>query len=227
MDTVQLFAELTKYNSIVWHNYRAGIPWQADLQVFELHLQKLKHLDLSTLSNDSIKKVFWLNLYHILLRYLIAKLALKHSMREKPWLFFWYRVQVGGYSFSLNDIEHGILRANASAAYLPWPQFWPGDLRKEFSCDILDHRVRFALSHGAKSSPQIRTYTVEDIELQLDLAEYTFAKANFGVDRLHKRIEASRLFSWHRSDLESLYLDAPQYENYEVKLLPFDWTIGL
>lgn len=77
---------------------------------------------------------------------------------------------VGPHFYSLNDIEHGLLRGkspgisflmcsgNGVNPVTGAPQFDKGDPRLAFICE-LDPRIHFALVCGAKSCPPIRIFT--------------------------------------------------------------------
>lgn len=72
------------------------------------------------------------------------------------WSSFAYNL--GGHVFSLDEMEHGILRANA-----PHPsgkRLLPdeADPRLKLAMKELDFRIHFALNCGAKSCPPIRLF---------------------------------------------------------------------
>eukprot|EP01103_Thecamoeba_quadrilineata_P013713 TRINITY_DN3891_c0_g1_i1.p1 TRINITY_DN3891_c0_g1~~TRINITY_DN3891_c0_g1_i1.p1 ORF type:complete len:215 (-),score=12.48 TRINITY_DN3891_c0_g1_i1:303-908(-) len=80
------------------------------------------------------------------------------SERGKIWNKNYY--VISGRSYSLNDIEHGILRANRRQPFSVLPRFLWGDPRKQLSLhnSEFDPRVHFALVCGAKSCPAVRIY---------------------------------------------------------------------
>ncbi|XP_078366756.1 uncharacterized protein LOC144650866 [Oculina patagonica] len=65
---------------------------------------------------------------------------------------FWRRMSynIGGYTFSLDDIEHGILRGNRPHPSGGKPLFADGDPRLRFTVSEVDPRIHFALVCGAK-----------------------------------------------------------------------------
>jgi Protein of unknown function, DUF547 len=74
---------------------------------------------------------------------------------------------VGGHVFSLDDIEHGILRCNRKHPTSGFVAFGPGDLRLPFALPLpVDPRIHFALNCGAKGCPAIRAYTPTITRLQ-------------------------------------------------------------
>lgn len=70
---------------------------------------------------------------------------------------------IGGYDYSLNQIEHGMLRGNQKPPYNLFRTFGERDPRIKL-CLKLDPRIHFALVCGAKSCPPIRIYTPENLE---------------------------------------------------------------
>lgn len=66
---------------------------------------------------------------------------------------------VGGHTFSLDDIEHGILRCNKKHPTSGAVAFSISDPRLPFVLHLpLDPRIHFALNCGAKGCPAIRAY---------------------------------------------------------------------
>ena len=68
---------------------------------------------------------------------------------------FWKRMayRIGNnneFVFSLDDIEHGILRANREHPSRKQSQFNLNDPRLKYSIDLFEPRIHFALNCGAK-----------------------------------------------------------------------------
>ena len=57
---------------------------------------------------------------------------------------------IGGLTYSLDDLEHGLLRGNKPHPSTGMACFQPGDGRLEFAITELDPRIHFALVCGAK-----------------------------------------------------------------------------
>jgi hypothetical protein len=86
---------------------------------------------------------------------------------------------IGGVNYSADDIEHGILRANATSPasvgallglpILKKPQFRDGDPRRSVVVDPMDPRIHFALVCGAQSCPPIKLYTPDNLEQGLQV----------------------------------------------------------
>ena len=222
---IELSSVLLELAQIAEGNYVRDVPWKSDYRLLEKRSEKLVKIDLGLLGSDKEKKAFWINVYNAFTKYLIVDMQIKKSIQEKPWFFFWPKINVGGEYFSLDDIEHGILRSNRRAPYRLMRQFKWGEKRKRFICSELDYRVHFALNCGAKSCPPVSSYTSEDIDTQLDLAEYSFSNAEFEINHEKQVISCSRVYKWYRKDFAGVYLDNPEYKQYQVKLKPYDWSV--
>ena len=112
---------------------------------------------------------------------------------------------IGGYIFSLNDIEGGVLRGNKKAAApLSVMPFDSKDARLAFVLPC-DARIHFALNCGAKSCPPIRAYSPEAaaLEKELDEATTTFISRTSTVDLANKKVTLSMLFKWYQDDFGS------------------------
>ena len=66
-----------------------------------------------------------------------------------------YAYNVGGLLFTLDEIEHGVLRCNKGHPKDEKPMF-TDEARKSLSLSFLDPRIHFALNCGATSCPPIR-----------------------------------------------------------------------
>lgn len=80
----------------------------------------------------------------------------------------WRRYAIGEHVFSLDDIEHGILRCNKKHPTSGLVAFGPGDARLPFVLPLpVDPRIHFALNCGAKSCPAIRAYDASSLLSEL------------------------------------------------------------
>ncbi len=69
-------------------------------------LSKIKMPDLiSGLSNDNARKTFWINIYNSYFQILAVR-----EKKTKPEIFSHKLISIAETNFSLDDIEHGILR---------------------------------------------------------------------------------------------------------------------
>eukprot|EP00058_Branchiostoma_floridae_P010837 XP_002596325.1 hypothetical protein BRAFLDRAFT_76126 [Branchiostoma floridae] len=107
---------------------------------------------------------------------------------------------IGGLVFSLDDIEHGILRGNRPHPSSTECPFQKDDPRLRFSLETLDPRIHFSLVCGAKSCPAISVYNGENVDRALTAAAKGFCEQEVLVDMKRKEISLSKIFQWYRSD---------------------------
>ena len=198
---------------------------QADRQLIDKHLSLLEKYPITELNTDIRKKAFWINVYNGLTNVLIVKRKIRKSMMSNPTVFFLPKFNIGGLRFSLDDIEHGILRKNHRAPYKLFRQFSSWDKRRRLVVEKLDYRIHFALNCGAKSCPPIAFYAVEDLERQLDMAEASFNEQYWKVEEENKQLQCSLIHKSYKKDFGDKYLNDVRYKGFKVKVLPYDWSI--
>ena len=132
------------------------------------------------LSNDEARKTFWINIYNSYYQLLAIR-----EKKVKPRIFTDKSILVTGHSFSLDEIEHGILRKyrwKYSMGYLP--QFLPSRVIKRLAVSKIDYRIHFTLNCGAKSCPPIAFYEYEKLEPQLEVATRSFLRSETDIDTI-------------------------------------------
>lgn len=159
----------------------------------------------------------------------IAKLRFYDSVK--------YRIGRGTYSF--NDIENGLLRANAKAPYHFFRQFSSTDWRKSLALEKVEKRIHFALNCGAKSCPLVKSYTVDGFEDEIRLATEAFVEDEGNVSVEGKTLSLSQIFNWYSADFGNsdelvLFLvdhargkkreELRELKHWKVKYKKYDWT---
>ncbi|MBO3700585.1 DUF547 domain-containing protein [Roseivirga sp. E12] len=195
------------------------------LDALEGFLKNVQTFDLSYLENDKDKKAFWINVYNGLTNYQIVKNQLSESVWEKEDFFRDELLVIGDLSFSLDDIEHGILRKNGPRKNNKPRQFSDGDLRLKLMIEKMDYRVHFALNCGSVSCPPIAFYSSEKIDQQLSDAEASFSASEFIVNHAKKTVECSSIFLWYRTDFRNHYLNDSVLSQYTVIERSYIWKI--
>ena len=108
---------------------------------------------------------------------------------------------MGGYIFSLDDIEHGILRGNRKKHFFSGRPFSDSDSRKRFIIEGVDPRIHFALVCGSNSCPPIDVYEGSEIDEQLDLVAGAFINSEeVTVEQEDNKLRLSRIFKWYGDD---------------------------
>lgn len=158
-----------------------------NISIMELHHQ---------LKTDDDKKTFWINIYNAYFQILTNREKL-----HRKTIFTKKIIIIAQTRFSLDDIEHGILRKYRwkwSFGYLPNPFVSP--LIKKLAVQKMDYRIHFALNCGAKSCPPIAFYTIEKLDKQLNDAMHSFIVSETAIDMNNKTIATSKLLHWYRGD---------------------------
>ncbi|MBI5858387.1 MAG: DUF547 domain-containing protein [Sphingobacteriales bacterium] len=180
------------------------------------------------LSNDAARKAFWINIYNSFYQVLAIR-----EKKTRPGIYKEKLIPVAGHSFSLDDIEHGILRKyrwKYSMGYLP--QFLPSKLIKRLAVSKIDYRIHFTLNCGAKSCPPIAFYEYEKLEKQLDIATKVFFKSETDIDTVKKQIATSKILQWFKGDfggkkgIRSLLskIFNQDFGSYSIKFKDYDWS---
>ena len=198
-------------------NYKLSEP--VDQLLIKTHLSNLNNFKLESLKSDAYKKAFWINTYNGLTNYLIIDLKIKKSMKESTEIFKGKHVKIDNIPFSLDDIEHGILRKNARKHLSENHEIL------KHQVDKLDYRIHFSLNCGAASCPMIAFYSSENIEEELIMAENSFVTGEFEINSNLKKISCSSLFEWYKEDFDKRFTENPVFTDYSIVLKDYNWEI--
>jgi hypothetical protein len=146
-----------------------------------------------------LRLAFWLNVYNALVLHAVAARRARAGVRSVSDFFTGSRYVIGGHVFSLDEIEHGLLRVNA-----PRLAFGPKPLRRDgpryaLAPFIFDERVHFAMYSACRSSPAPAAYDAQGLAASLEQATCRYLEA-------HVRLAGSaalvvpRLFDWYAAD---------------------------
>lgn len=191
---------------------------------------------------------FWINLYNLLILDAVTTFHVRRATvgwSQGIMRFFEKAAyNVGGHRFSANDIENGVLRANAPHPAARGPHFRDGDPRCAAVLEPIDPRVHFALNCASRSCPYARIYEPERLDEQLDAATRAFVAGDVQVDSVSREVTLSKIFAWFAPDFEDAggaLATAIQYmpendgvrlwleqhrESVTVKFRPYDWHLN-
>jgi len=128
-------------------------------------------------------------------------LGIKSSVKEAPEFFHRIKYQIGGFLYSPDDIEHGILRGNARTPVSPLKPFRRGDPRHKFVIKPMDPRIHFALVCGSRSCPPIDYYEAKIIHEQLNRAATSFVNSSEVIALPEEgKLLISKIFRWYEKD---------------------------
>jgi hypothetical protein len=197
---------------------------------FSRYLELLAATSPESLATREERLALWINAYNAYTIKLIIDKSPLTSIRDiglgLPVLFGPWSIafaNVGGTDYTLNAIEHDIIR-------------------EEFK----DARIHFALVCAAKSCPRLRreAYEGHSLNRQLDDDARRFINdrsVNY-FDTTKRRVSLSMIFDWYSSDFEedggslrlflTKYLDSTEFrellwsEDVEIEFLPYDWSLN-
>lgn len=176
-------------------------------------------------STELESRAFWLNLYNALTLHALHAAGVKKTVLERAGFFQMFAYRVSKLNFSLNDIEHGVLRGNR-AVLLSRPPFKQGDPRASMVLP-LDPRIHFALNCGALSCPPIRSYEAARLEEQLELATASYLHSA----RLEgQTVWLPRLLEYYKTDFGDPLEFARRYRadlpaKARVRFDPYNWEL--
>ena len=196
------------------------------------HIQTIAAFNADSLSlnlaTDEAKKAFWLNLYNAWFQLL----AVKYPDAGKK-IFSLKEIPVAGHMYSLDQIEHGILRRyrwKYSLGYLP-DLFTKSTIRK-MAVKTIDYRIHFALNCGAKSCPAIVFYSPEKIEQELELATKVFLQQETVIDEAATTVTTTKIIQWFIGDFGGRKkvlallstITGKNLNGYRLQFAPYDWS---
>jgi hypothetical protein len=185
---------------------------------------------------------FWINLYNALVRYAFHCWQLRGSVIGNLRVFARAAWAVGEHRFSLDIIEHGLLRGNARVPPLKlFRTLRTSDVRLGAAVSPVDPRIHFALNCGARSCPHLRVYRSEGLSEQLDAATREYFAAHAELDQRTRALRLPRLMKYFRGDFgdrqaalrfAARYLDLERgrwllenSQRLQITYTDYDWTI--
>jgi hypothetical protein len=206
-------------------NYRA---WKArDEETLRNYLKSISRVNPDPLGRSE-KLAFWINAYNALTLQGILEFYPVKSIKDKVNRILGYNIwddypmSVNGKAYSLNDIEHKILRKMG------------------------EPRIHFAIVCASVGCPKLRNEAYIGVKLDHQLEDQTIYffghPKNFRIDRTGKTVYLSSIFDWfgedfggsdrEKLDFASKYLSEEQdrvllrSREMKVKYLDFDWSLN-
>ncbi|MEZ4985998.1 MAG: DUF547 domain-containing protein [Saprospiraceae bacterium] len=183
-----------------------------DLDKLQTYLEELKLQPPQPSWSKAEEMAYWINLYNAATVHLIAERYPVSSIMEVDGGKTWdvKRVKVGEALYSLNQIEHDILR-------------------KRFG----DARIHFAVNCAAKGCPPLLNTAWTATNLASNLERQTRLFVNNSVyNRLEGEVKVSRIFEWYASDFGNLVGFLNRYsvksipEDTPIEYLEYDWALN-
>jgi len=152
------------------------------------------------LKSDAERLAFWLNLYNVLGMHGVIALGIEDSVMERPSFFSVVAYRVGQDTFTLDEIENGVLRRNAPHPATKRRLFKRVDPRLRHCPERVDPRIHAALVCCSASCPPVAFYDAERVDEQLKLAARGYVASEVRVDTAARTILLPITFDYYASD---------------------------
>ncbi|RDD47850.1 Glutaredoxin-1 [Trichoplax sp. H2] len=176
-----------------------GIAESQEFQEYRRAAAELQRVNVATLSKEE-KLAFFINIYNALIVHANITVGPPVTVWQRYRYFNTVSYKIGGYNYTLNEIENGLLRGNRKAVGSFRKPFSKDDPRLPIALTELDSRVHFALVCGARSCPPVKTYSSKEIYEQLQSAGEAFLEGDEALQIGEKEVKVSEIFKWYRVD---------------------------
>lgn len=194
-----------------------GIKKSAEFAEYRVKALELQKVDVENLSNLE-KKAFFINVYNALVIHANVARGAPTNGIQRSIFFNSVGYIIGGFKYTLNEIENGILRGNQKPVGALFVPFGKKDRRADFIIPRFefDPRIHFALVCGAKSCPPVRVFSASNVEEALQLATEGFVNEEVVVQSSKqtasgKKVQLSMLFKWYAKDFGSTQTEILQW----------------
>lgn len=160
----------------------------------------LAAFDPARLTSAEARLAFWLNAYNALLLVAVRQLRVTGSIRDVEGFFSASTCTIGGEDFSLDEIEHGILRANARRYLGIKPLLGRDDPRLAWAFARVEPLLHFGLYTASVSSPPLQAFRPEQVHDQLRQGALATLDRSVVVDPDDATVVVPRTFHWYRID---------------------------
>jgi Protein of unknown function, DUF547 len=185
---------------------------------------------------------FWINVFNAGVLRDSPELELAAGPRDVQAFFELPRLKIGGHAFSLDDVQHGLLRGNVAKHGRLRAPMARDDPRLAFMPIAFDERMHFALYCAARSSPALRAFDGGNLDKELEKATTEHLQRTVRVEQDGAVVVLPKIFDWYAKDfgggrgalefalgrLDEAAVDAVDRRQGRVKLhyTAFDWTLN-
>jgi len=205
------------------------------------YLANLETLDFKRLRIPA-QTSFWINVFNAGVLRDSPELEFAAGPRDVQAFFEQPRLKVGGFAFSLDEVQHGLLRGNVAKHGRLRAPMSRDDPRLAFMPIAFDERMHFALYSAARSSPALRAFDGGNLDKQLESATSEHLRRTVRIEEGGAVVVLPRLLDWYAKDfggergalefalarLDEEAVDAVDRRQGRVKLqyAEFDWTLN-
>nr|XP_053631737.1 uncharacterized protein LOC128688056 isoform X1 [Cherax quadricarinatus] len=169
-----------------------------DYRQYGVLASRLQDVDVSKLNNNQ-RMAFFINVYNALTVDSLCHLkTLPASTLDVENFWTTNAYLIGPHTYTLDQIEHGILRGNKAHPSSGTPVLSPADPRQEHRLPNLDPRIHFALNCGAKTCPVVRVYSESNLEAVLETATNSYLLQEVQVTE--GVLKLPQILEWYQQD---------------------------
>lgn len=181
----------------------AALVESVEYEEFRYDVCSLQAVRIGELASAEDQIVFWVNVFNTLGLHvrILAGPPVTSAVRPKFFNFFSY--EIGGYLFNLNDIYHGILRANHAGPFVSKPPFEETDRRIMYSRIRVRPEVHFLLHLHAQSSPGMSLMVPDTLQEDTSAAIRSYISYYVKVDETRTLVVLPHLFKTFATDFAS------------------------
>lgn len=143
---------------------------------------------------------FWLNAYNACSVVAALEVERGGDLHRVSDYFERGRVRVAGLAYSLDDIEHGLLRGNEHKHGSLRGPLARDDPRRAFTPLIFDERMHFALYSACRSTPALRVYHGGQLENELEQATREYVLRTVRIEDEGAVVVAPKQLHWYAKD---------------------------
>ncbi|KAK2978582.1 hypothetical protein RJ640_006701 [Escallonia rubra] len=192
-------------------------------------VEELQRVNLHDMPREE-KLAFFVNLYNMMTIHAILVWGHPAGALERRKLLGDFKYVIGGCTYSLSAIHHGILRANQRPPYNLIKPFGVKDKRCKVALTYSEPLVHFALVSGNRSGPALRCYSPGNIDKELMEAArdaISFVELRYSADFGKNEVEVLRHAANYKEPSESQAL-LELLANTQLKVVyqPYDWGLN-
>lgn len=147
-----------------------------------------------------LRLAFWLNVYNALVLHAVVARRAFAGVRKLADFFTASQYMVGGHVFSLDEIEHGLLRMNAARIAFGAKPLRRDGPRYALAPYMFDERVHFAMYSACRSSPALAYYPAPELAELLERATCRHLAQHVRLAPGGNALIVPRVFDWYAAD---------------------------